>query len=170
MDDQPIEITKKRRNEVVKELDYYLEDTKKAKKLEQSIYDFQEEYCDSHDIPYMAEHIYEDKVGNIINNFDEDEGDMENEFLLDAICSDKVKPEDVAFLSPQELHPELYRAILQKQKYKEDKLNNLATTNLYTCSKCKDNRHTVYQMQTRSADEPMTTFVKCQTCGFTFKT
>ena len=33
------------------------------------------------------------------------------------------------------------------------------------CFKCKKNECTYYQMQTRSADEPMTTFVTCQHCG-----
>ena len=35
----------------------------------------------------------------------------------------------------------------------------------YTCRKCKGNKTTHYAMQTRSADEPMTVFVGCLTCG-----
>lgn len=35
----------------------------------------------------------------------------------------------------------------------------------YTCRKCKGNKTTHYSMQTRSADEPMTVFVGCLTCG-----
>lgn len=34
-----------------------------------------------------------------------------------------------------------------------------ATTDQFQCGKCKQRKCTYYQMQTRSADEPMTTFV-----------
>lgn len=37
-------------------------------------------------------------------------------------------------------------------------------TGLFKCGKCKGVKTTYYQMQTRSADEPMTTFVTCTTC------
>lgn len=40
---------------------------------------------------------------------------------------------------------------------------------LYTCKKCKGKRTTMSQQQTRSADEPMTTFVVCADCGTTMK-
>ncbi|GBG34013.1 Transcription elongation factor A protein 1 [Hondaea fermentalgiana] len=36
---------------------------------------------------------------------------------------------------------------------------------LYTCSRCNSKKTTHYQKQTRSADEPMTVFVSCLSCG-----
>jgi transcription elongation factor S-II len=42
-------------------------------------------------------------------------------------------------------------------------------TDMFKCGKCKKRRCTYYQMQTRSADEPMTTFVKCVECGHRWK-
>ena len=36
---------------------------------------------------------------------------------------------------------------------------------MYKCSRCKSTRTTNFQKQTRSADEPMTVFVKCKDCG-----
>jgi transcription elongation factor S-II len=35
----------------------------------------------------------------------------------------------------------------------------------HTCSKCKGQKTSSYSLQTRSADEPMTVFVTCLTCG-----
>lgn len=42
-------------------------------------------------------------------------------------------------------------------------------TGLFQCGKCKSTKTTYYQMQTRSADEPMTTFVTCITCNNRWK-
>ncbi|OZJ06082.1 hypothetical protein BZG36_01117 [Bifiguratus adelaidae] len=39
-----------------------------------------------------------------------------------------------------------------------------AETDMFRCGKCKSRKCTYYQMQTRSADEPMTTFVTCTNC------
>lgn len=36
---------------------------------------------------------------------------------------------------------------------------------MFKCGKCKSKKTTYYQMQTRSADEPMTTYVTCLNCG-----
>lgn len=38
----------------------------------------------------------------------------------------------------------------------------MATTDQFQCGRCKNRQTSYYQMQTRSADEPMTTFVICQ--------
>ena len=40
---------------------------------------------------------------------------------------------------------------------------------MFKCNKCKSMKTTYYQMQTRSADEPMTTFVTCNNCGAKWK-
>ncbi|XP_074832348.1 transcription elongation factor A protein 3 isoform X2 [Carettochelys insculpta] len=43
------------------------------------------------------------------------------------------------------------------------------TTDLFQCAKCKKKNCTYNQVQTRSADEPMTTFVLCNECGNRWK-
>ncbi|CAI8005402.1 Transcription elongation factor A protein 1, partial [Geodia barretti] len=42
-------------------------------------------------------------------------------------------------------------------------------TDLLKCSKCGSRKCTYTQAQTRSADEPMTTFAYCLTCGHRWK-
>ncbi|DBA94141.1 TPA: transcription elongation factor TFIIS, variant 2 [Trebouxia sp. C0004] len=44
-----------------------------------------------------------------------------------------------------------------------------ATTDAFQCGKCKQKKCVYYQMQTRSADEPMTTFVTCTVCDHRWK-
>jgi DNA-directed RNA polymerase subunit M/transcription elongation factor TFIIS len=43
------------------------------------------------------------------------------------------------------------------------------TERLLKCGKCKSNNTSYTQMQTRSADEPMTTFAHCKDCGNRWK-
>ncbi|KAJ2505266.1 transcription elongation factor TFIIS [Coemansia sp. RSA 2052] len=44
-----------------------------------------------------------------------------------------------------------------------------AVTDQFRCGRCKSRKCTYYQMQTRSADEPMTTFVTCTNCDNNWK-
>ncbi len=48
-------------------------------------------------------------------------------------------------------------------------INNLAMTDEFKCKRCKSRKTTYYEMQTRSADEPMTIFITCLTCGNRWK-
>lgn len=44
-----------------------------------------------------------------------------------------------------------------------------AETEMFECSKCKQKKCSYSQLQTRSCDEPMTTFVYCTVCGHRWK-
>lgn len=76
-------------------------------------------------------------------------------------------PHLIAFLTHQELNPEKWHDLLCKKQKRDEHLFShkiAATTTDFTCFKCKKNKCTYYQLQTRSADEPMTTFVTCVEC------
>eukprot|EP00929_Paragymnodinium_shiwhaense_P066853 TRINITY_DN33588_c0_g1_i1.p1 TRINITY_DN33588_c0_g1~~TRINITY_DN33588_c0_g1_i1.p1 ORF type:complete len:427 (+),score=126.86 TRINITY_DN33588_c0_g1_i1:78-1283(+) len=49
------------------------------------------------------------------------------------------------------------------------KNGQIRITGMFTCGKCKGTKTTYYQMQTRSSDEPMTTFASCLSCGNRWK-
>lgn len=55
---------------------------------------------------------------------------------------------------------------IQKQNLIDAQIHadNSAETDIFKCGKCGQRRTKYYQMQTRSADEPMTTFVTCLVC------
>lgn len=44
-----------------------------------------------------------------------------------------------------------------------------ADTDMFKCGRCKQRKCTYSQLQTRSCDEPMTTFVSCTVCGNRWK-
>ncbi len=95
--------------------------------------------------------------------------------LVERIKSGTVKTKDIAYLDPDQLWPdgpwallkhELYIKDMKKESAKQD-LENLQ--GMFRCGKCKTYKTTFYQMQTRSADEPMTTFVTCLNCDNKWK-
>ena len=64
--------------------------------------------------------------------------------------------------------------LLQMQKKKRIKVkqqheNNIVYSDAYKCFKCGESKCKIAMKQMRSADEPMTTFVKCLVCGNAFK-
>ena len=109
--------------------------------------------------------IYIDQFRSIYLN-------IKNDILLDKIKNNILKPDVLAFMTHQELNPERWKILIEK-KIKRDQLkyntNMDAATDVFVCKKCKSNKCSYYQMQTRSADEPMTTFVSCLDCGARWK-
>ena len=55
---------------------------------------------------------------------------------------------------------------LQKSQAARD---TAAETDMFQCGRCKQRKCKYFQMQTRSADEPMTTYVTCMNCGNRWK-
>ena len=110
--------------------------------------------------------LYIDRLRTIFSNI---QNSLE---LRNHILSKKVKAHEVAFMSHQEMLPEKWKKLIEdktirdKTKY-ETKLE--ASTDNFTCRKCKSKECSYYQLQTRSADEPMTTFVTCIPCGSRWK-
>mmetsp|Transcript_11207 Transcript_11207/g.20295 ORF Transcript_11207/g.20295 Transcript_11207/m.20295 type:complete len:310 (-) Transcript_11207:820-1749(-) len=85
--------------------------------------------------------------------------------LLGEISSDELvtsKPEDLASEELRKRRQDL-KDVLAKNAVRGDV--NLAVTDIFQCSKCKQRKCSYFQLQTRSADEPMTTFVTCVNCG-----
>ena len=76
--------------------------------------------------------------------------------------------------SPAELFPELWEPVFERVVSRQmrrqlggDVAN--AVDGAFTCGRCKSKKTTYYQIQVRSADEPMTTFVQCLNCGKRWK-
>ena len=109
--------------------------------------------------------IYIDRVRTIYLNL--------NPEIIKQIKDKTIeKSHMVAFMTHQELQPDKWEVLIQ-EKIQRDKHKYETTieaaTDTFTCRKCKSKKCTYYQMQTRSADEPMTTFVTCIDCGNRWK-
>ena len=86
----------------------------------------------------------------------------DGEFTLDAI----------GHWTPYELDPVHWKDLKDQQFRREQKIleGNLAmATDRFRCSRCKKKLCSYYELQTRSADEPMTIFISCLNCGKRWK-
>ena len=92
--------------------------------------------------------------------------------LLVRLKNKDFRAHELAFMSQYDMRPDIWKNLLEEKKIKDEnrftpKIE--ASTDDFTCGKCKSKKCTYYQLQTRSADEPMTTFVTCIDCGNRFK-
>jgi transcription elongation factor S-II len=85
----------------------------------------------------------------------------------DKLISGEITPEAFMKLSAHELCPSRWKESVDKTLEIEKKLysKSLTASIILFCSRCKKKTGCdYYQLQTRSADEPMTTFVTCLEC------
>jgi DNA-directed RNA polymerase subunit M/transcription elongation factor TFIIS len=87
----------------------------------------------------------------------------------------KVKPKELETLTPGQMWPEGPRGQTER-KIREKEMEMEMTKakmdeeyqGILTCPKCKSKKTNYFQMQCRSADEPMTNFCNC-VCGHRWK-
>lgn len=97
-----------------------------------------------------------------------------NPGLLERVKSRELSVKAFANMTPPEMFPDIwedaYAKVAMRQLRREADVDpSKAPDGAYTCGKCKS-RKTVYtSIQIRSADEPMTNFVRCLACGKSWK-
>ncbi|KAK9733239.1 hypothetical protein RND81_04G053800 [Saponaria officinalis] len=96
--------------------------------------------------------------------------DQNNPDFRRKVLLGEIKPERICNLTTEDMASEQRRQ--QNKEIEEKKLFDCersgapkATTDQFKCGRCGQRKCTYYQLQTRSADEPMTTFVTCVNCN-----
>ena len=111
--------------------------------------------------------IYLDRFRSIYNNISPKSSTF-NKTLLKKVKSKKIRVSKLAFMTHQEMNPKIWKELVAA-KIKRDKnlteIDMSAATDEFKCYKCQKRVCTYYQLQTRCADEPMTTFITCLNCG-----
>ncbi|WIA10844.1 hypothetical protein OEZ85_011010 [Tetradesmus obliquus] len=97
-----------------------------------------------------------------------------NPRLRQQVMDGTISVRQLVKLSPQDMYPERWVSVL----YDVARMANRRMApqpgfgmgeGAFVCSRCKSKRTTYFQLQTRSADEPMTTFVTCLDCSKRWK-
>ena len=151
-------------------LNEIIENEKHSTNLEKGIFNYalkeaaNRKVVKKQDNQYFAQ-IYLDRLRSIYLN-------LKNPEILEQIKSEAIQSHTVAFMTHQEMRPDKWKELIE-EKVKRDankfEQNIEASTDTFTCRKCKQNKCTYYQMQTRSADEPMTVYISCINCGNRWK-
>ena len=136
---------------------------KKTKILVEHIINYCNKYSEDNDCEYLVQSIIDTKVTYIISLFEK------NNFLKDSIKKNAIDPSKLCYLKQEVIEPDKYENIMRKKELEEYRKNNQASSNVFKCNKCGESKCQVTQRQTRSGDEPATTFVECMECGFMFK-
>ncbi|XP_064804895.1 transcription elongation factor A protein 3-like isoform X6 [Oncorhynchus masou masou] len=113
---------------------------------------------------------YKNRVRSRISNLK----DPKNPGLRRNILAGGIELRRFAIMSAEEMASDELKQLrnnLTKEAIREHQLSKTSGTisDLFQCSKCGKKNCTYNQMQTRSADEPMTTFVLCNECGNRWK-
>lgn len=109
--------------------------------------------------------IYIDRLRSVYMN-------LKDANIIKKLETGIFKPHELGTMTHQELSPDKWGKLISDKKEKDENMyvpNLDGNTDMFVCRRCKSNKCSYYQLQTRSADEPMTTFVTCVSCGNRWK-
>lgn len=110
--------------------------------------------------------LYLGRLRHLVTNLDPTSY-IHNTELADNIKNGKLTVCQTLAMTPREMMPSQWVEYEQKETAEIGVITHgelVATTTLFTCSKCKKNKCQYMQLQVRSADEGITNFIRCMTC------
>lgn len=164
------------RNKIVEKFDTLILDTSKSRNVEKSIYNYIINLSKNKNIHRtwdndIFRNLYLSKVRSIYSNLKNDSYIQNNNFLT-LVKNGKIDIKNIATMSVYDIFPENWKETLEL-KSKKDKLKYElkpeAMTDAFKCRKCGSRSTSYYEVQTRSADEPMTQFITCLDCNNRWK-
>ena len=169
-------INDENRNKSVKILNNIINDELLSRNIEKNIYNSIIEICKLKNINKNWNNklfidLYLSKIRSIYVNINKNSY-IKNTTFLDRIKSGQIDIEKIANLSVHDIFPDNWKYIMEVQS-KRDKikyeLKPEAMTDTFKCNKCGSRETSYYEVQTRSADEPMTQFITCLNCNARWK-
>ena len=115
--------------------------------------------------------IYKNMSRHVLMNLKKS-SHVNNKDVLSRIKKNEVDLETLASCDNYTMFPERWAELKEKQTKQMLQMYEVQTegaTDQFKCRRCKKRQCTYYELQTRSADEPMTTFIQCTHCGFQWK-
>lgn len=161
------------RNEIFIKFKNLLNNEDDSKKIEENIFNYTTNYIQKKNLDIkLFKKIYISKSRQIYHNLDENS--YVKNIKLKKLLNKKIKLDKICDYSYEELNPTKWKKfskdidILNSEIFDNKKIN---TTDQFKCPKCKNNKCVYFQLQTRSADEGITSFITCisEGCGFNWK-
>lgn len=145
---------------------------KLSRKIERSIYNFSIKEARKKNVIRKWENknfclIYIDRFKSLYFNIKKDTY-VNNKHFLKKLKIKKMGNEEISNLTHRDMNPKIWKKLIDDKIKRDENLvkgDISASTDEFKCFKCFQRVCTYYQLQTRSADEPMTTFVTCLKCG-----
>jgi transcription elongation factor S-II len=141
-----------------------------AKNIEKGIYNYSIEDATRKHLVKKWENvhfveIYLTRFRTVVNNL------RVSKYLQTELRKKRIKPHEIAFMSHFEMSPERWERLIEEKRERDKNIYDVQQKidSEFKCRRCKSNNCSYYQLQTRSADEPMTTFVSCLSCGNRWK-
>ena len=167
--------TRKKTIEIFKKI---LKDMDTIRKIELSILNYSIDKCKGQNIIPTWEnpnftYIYINKCRHIYLNLDQ-KSYIKNDYLIKEIKKKEFDLLKIAYLKREEIMPSIWMPLIEENKRKEEIMNKSQTaeaTDQYVCPNrnCRARKSLCKEVQTRSADEPMTLFLTCLVCGKKWK-
>ena len=160
------------RKNVTKKFENLIGNKNKAINIEKSIFNYAVSESKNRKVVRKWENkffvvIYVNKMRSLWMNLNE-KTHVGNSTMLTMVKNGDIKTKNIAFLTHQEMYPEIWKELIdakiKRDQYKFE-VDKRGATSEFKCRKCKQRECSYTQLQTRSADEPMTTFVTCLNCG-----
>ena len=93
---------------------------------------------------------------------------VNNNELYTRLENNEISLKDICSMNYYDLYSSKWKDSIEQQKNIEKRQlegNKQMATDQFLCTRCFKRECTYYEMQTRSADEPMTIFINCLNCG-----
>jgi len=135
--------------------------------LKNALSDADTKYVMKHFDNSLFQVCYMNSARKILSNLDSTSY-VKNTQLLSKLLQKDLEIEHLATMTCMDYAPTLYtgmrdRMLLREQQQLEG--NKAMATDMFKCGRCHKREATFYELQTRSADEPMTKFITCVNCG-----
>lgn len=151
-------------------------DNKISREVEKDIYNSVIDFSTKNNIKkswnsIIFKTIYLSRIRSFYTNIKSDSY-VKNTTFKKRILNSEIDHKKISQLSNHEINPEKWNDFIKKKIETEKlkyELKPEAMTDMFKCTKCGSRSCTYYEMQTRSADEPMTQFITCLDCNNNWK-
>tara|TARA_Y100000996_G_scaffold408802_1_gene388469 strand:+ start:72 stop:611 length:540 start_codon:yes stop_codon:yes gene_type:complete len=160
------------RSDIVNFINKEIDSINLSRRIERSVYNYIIKLSNKKRIKKkwdnsIFKNLYLAKIRSIYSNIKGDSY-IKNIDFKGKLLSNKINVDTIADVSMYDIFPDIWKDLIN-ERIKKDKLKYElkpeAMTNAFKCRKCNSRSCAYYEVQTRSADEPMTQFVNCLDCG-----